>query len=134
VSITTLKTDTDRDGVFETTWSASDYQLKPVNPTIGAEPGPYTLIKAVGSKVFPPLPPWPLLRDEAIQVTGIWGWDSVPYAVRAATGILAAELFKLKDAPFGVAGFGDLGVVRIKDNPIVDRLLGPYKRTPTLVG
>src|SRR5262245_35962523 len=32
VTLTTLKTDAGGDGTFETTWSAGDYQLWPVNP------------------------------------------------------------------------------------------------------
>jgi hypothetical protein len=47
--------------------------------------------------------------------------------------MLAEETFKLKDAPFGVAGFGDFGVVRVRENPAVARLLAPYKRYPMLV-
>ncbi len=69
-----------------------------------------------------------------MQITGIWGWATVPAAIRQATLIAAAEIFKLKDAPFGVTGFGDLGIVRIQANPMVARLVGPYIRNPVLVG
>lgn len=66
---------------------------------------------------------------ERYTVTTRWGWASVPAQVKEATLILASELFKLKDAPFGVAGFGDFGVVRIRDNPKVAALLDPYRLT-----
>lgn len=131
VSIATLKTDAGGDGTFETTWSASDYQLHPVNPAAAPEVRPYTKIQAVGSQTFPL--PLVIGRRDMVQVTGVFGWPAVPIAVKQATLILAEELFKLKDAPFGVAGFGDLGVVRIRENPKVAALIGPYQRYPMLV-
>jgi hypothetical protein len=46
--------------------------------------------------------------------------------------MLAEETFKMKDAPFGVAGFSDFGAVRVRDNPKVMSLLNRYIRTPIL--
>ena len=41
--------------------------------------------------------------------------------------ILATKFFKRNDAPFGVAGFSDLGAVRIiQSDPDVKMLLDPY--------
>jgi hypothetical protein len=40
----------------------------------------------------------------------------------------------LKDAPFGVAGFGEFGAVRVRNNPRAMALLQPYRRLPVLVG
>lgn len=131
VSVTSLKTDASGDGVFETTWATTDYQLHPVNPTAGPEQRPYRQVKAVGTLLFP-LPVPTLMRSDLIQVTGVWGWPSVPYAIRQAAAVLAAETFKLKDAPFGVAGFGDLGLIRIRDNPKVAALAGRYQLNPWL--
>lgn len=131
VSVTTLKTDASGDGTFETTWQATDYQLRPVNPTAGPETKPYTEVKAVGTLIFP-LPVPTLMRTDLVQVTGVWGWPSVPAAIRQAAAVLAAETFKLKDAPFGVAGFGELGLIRIRDNPKVASLAGAYQRNPWL--
>jgi hypothetical protein len=53
VTVTTLKTDAGGDGTFETTWSASDYQLHPVNPAAAPETRPYTKVKAVGVADLP---------------------------------------------------------------------------------
>jgi hypothetical protein len=51
----------------------------------------------------------------------------VPDEVHTATIILATKFFKRKDAPFGVAGFSDLGAVRIiQSDPDVKMLLDPY--------
>jgi hypothetical protein len=132
VSITTLKTDATGDGVFETTWDPTDYQLLPQNALGPPEPEPFTRIKAVGTKLFP-IPFLALTRTDLIQVTGVFGWPAVPQAIRQATLIAAAELFKMKDAPLGVAGFGDFGVVRVKDNPKVMALVSPYMRHSMLV-
>lgn len=134
VSVTSLKTDASGDGTFETTWDAADYQLLPVNPAAAPETRPYTKIKAIGSKTFPwTYTTYRLSRNDRIQITGVWGWPAVPYAVKQATLIVASELFKLREAPFGVAGFGEFGVVRVRENPMVNKLLMPYKLTPVLV-
>jgi hypothetical protein len=69
-----------------------------------------------------------------LQVTARWGWSAVPPAVTEATLILAEELAKLKDAPFGVSGWTEFGVMRVRDNPFAARLLNPYRRNAVLVG
>jgi hypothetical protein len=134
VSVSALATDSSGDGTFETTWLTSDYQLLPANPAAAPEVKPYTKVKAVGVQLFPLLPCHPALaRDDRVQITGVWGWPAVPKGVKQGALILAEELFKLKDAPFGVAGFGDLGVVRVRENPKVAALIGPYKRADTIM-
>lgn len=133
VSASAVKTDDGGDGTFETTWASSDYELGPVNASAGPEARPYTTLEAIGSHTFP----IPYGRGESryrVEVTGVWGWPSVPYAVKEAALILAADFFKLKDAPFGVAGFGEFGVVRVRENARVMSLLGPYRRYGVLVG
>jgi hypothetical protein len=52
-----------------------------------------------------------------VQITTTWGWPQVPWQVAEAARILTADIFKMKDAPFGVAGVSDLGVVRVQSNP-----------------
>lgn len=131
VSVTTLKTDAGGDGTFETTWTAADYQLRPVNPNAAPEPLPYTSIRAVGSLTFPVVYGY-AQRCDLVQVVGVFGWPSVPLAVKQAALILSADLFKLKGAPFGVANFGDFAV-RIRDNPRVTALLAPYRKYTLLM-
>ena len=131
VSVSALATDSAGDGVFETTWATTDYQLYPVNPSAAPETRPYTKVKAVGSRCFP----WlvnVLARADLVQITGVWGWPAVPVGIKQAALVLAAETFKLKDAPFGVAGFGELGLIRIRDNPKVAAMAGPYRRNAML--
>jgi len=121
VSLATLKTDTAGDGSFATTWAGTDYQLLPLNPGAAPEVRPYTKIKAV-LNTFPVVTGFG--RDDRVQLTGVFGWPAVPWAVKKATQLLAEEM--LKDAPFGVAGIGDFGVVRVRENPRIKALIGPY--------
>ena len=135
VSLTSLKTDNDGDGTFEVTWSPADYQLLTgdgtANVNAAPEPRPYEKIVATRGLTFPV---WANTgyfgRPNRIEVTGLWGWPAVPDPVRRACRLLAAELFKLKDAPFGVAGVADIGVVRVRDNPKAMRLLTRYRKYP----
>jgi hypothetical protein len=118
-----VATDGGDDGTYETTWTAADYQLEPLNGVFDGEQGwPYSEIRAI-SRSFPTG-----VRRAPLQVTAQWGWAAVPAPVRQACLILAAETLKLKDAPFGVAGFGEFGAVRVRDNPMVAKKLAPYMR------
>lgn len=130
VSVTTLKTDQTGDGTFETTWATTDYQLLPVNPSAAPESRPYTCIRAIGTQTFPLLIPQTLARLDRVQITGVFGWPAVPQGIRMAAAILASETFRLKDAPFGVATFGELGAIRVRENPMVQAFAAPYQRNP----
>lgn len=124
-----VATDNGDDGTFGTTWSASDYQLEPLDGVVAGQQGwPFYKLRAVETKWFPQG------RRAGLQVTAQWGWAEVPEPVTEAALILAEEIFKLKDAPFGVAGYGEFGAVRVRDNPKVARMLTPYRRDAVLVG
>ena len=129
-TVTTLKTDTDGDGVFDTTWSTADYQLNPLNGIAGGITTPYTTLKAVGSYLFPIYEPRNVNSQEAsVQIAGVWGWPSIPTAVKQACIILSMRQFKRYDSPTGVMGFGDLGVMRVgRVDPDVEKLLMPFRR------
>jgi hypothetical protein len=131
VSVTTLKTDATGDGTFETTWAAGDYQLlcQDGTPNTGAgpEPRPYQRIKAVGTRTFP-LPPWVGgTRSNLVEVTGTWGWPAVPDRIRRAARMMATEQFALRDVKFGAVGMGDLGIIRVRENPKYQRLINDYR-------
>lgn len=132
VSVTTLKTDNDQDGVYETTWTTSQYQLLPVNPLAYTETRPYTCVKAIGA-TFPLSLYSPGTRTDLVQVTGVFGWPAVPFAVKQACLVAAQELFRLKGASFGVANVDQFGPIRVRENPRVLALLAPYRRDPFLV-
>lgn len=131
VSVSAVATDIPGAGAFATSWAAADYQLYPLS-TAGPEARPYTSLRAVGGLRFP-LDWAGYGRADRVRITGVWGWPSVPMTIREAALIHAAWLFKLKDAPLGVAGYGDLGVVRVRANPVVAQMAGPYRRSAVLV-
>jgi hypothetical protein len=70
----------------------------------------------------------------AVRVTARWGWSAVPTAVKQATILLASRGFKRYDSALGVAGFGDLGAIRVsRTDPDVTALLEPYVLRRNLV-
>ena len=130
VSVTSLAVDRDGDGVFEETWTqGTDYVLEVTpgryNQTALGETWPYTAAVVVtGGKLFPWTWMWSHLNR--IQIAGVFGWPAVPAAVKQASLIAAADLFKLRDAPLGVVGFGEFGAVKVTANPRVMQLLKRY--------
>lgn len=130
ISLTTLKTSSDADGVYDITWTATDYQLEPLNGLTGGSYSPYTRIRAVGDYLFPSVN-FPNAQGEAtVQVAGVFGYGTaVPADVKQACNLMAVRQYKRYDSPLGVAGFGDIGVVRVsRVDPDVDALLSPYRR------
>lgn len=123
VTLTTLKTDDNGDGSFETTWLAG-YQLEPLNNKLDGTYWPTTRIRAVDDF-------FPVANQQAlIQIQGVWGWASVPASITEACIIQACRLFKRADSPLGVAGFSDVGVVRVTSKYLdgdVAQLLQRYR-------
>lgn len=129
VSVTTLKTSSG--GVnFDITWGATDYQLEPLNGQSGGLVTPATKIRAIGDYLFPVWEPANVNSQEAtVQVTGTFGWNAVPVAIKQATIILAGRQFKRYDSVLGIAGFSDLGAVRVSRNdPDIMSLVSPFKK------
>ena len=124
-TVTTVKTSSDANGVFDITWTAADFQLEPLNGIAGGLAQPFTRIRAVGDYTFP------VVRGEAtVQVVATFGWSSVPTAVKQACVIQSSRIFKRLDSPLGVAGFGDLGAIRVSRglDPDVQQLVAPLRR------
>ena len=124
-STITLSSSNNADGVFNNIWSVNDYQLEPLNGIADGQPFPFTSIRAIGQYL------WPISGGEAlIKLTGVYGWPSVPIAIKQATIIQASRIFKRLDSPLGVAGFGDLGAIRVSSqlDPDVAQLVSVYRR------
>ncbi len=123
-AVTAIKTSSSADGSFDVTWTSSDYQLMPLNGIAGGMAVPYDLIYAVGDYSFP------MSGQEAtVQVEGTFGFTSVPTAIRQATVLLSARIFKRNDSPGGVMGFGDLGIIRVgRMDPDIEKLIQPYRK------
>ena len=90
-----------------------DYILDPL--TAPSMNRPYTQLTMVSNTQMFPI--FPGLTQNGlrpgVQVTAKWGWPSVPTDINMACLILTADLYKRKDAPGGILGLGDLGVVRM---------------------
>ena len=85
-----------------------------------------------GSNFFPFI--WPYVHLDRVQISGVFGWPQVPPVVSQAALLIAADWFKLKDAPWGVAGIADIGVIRVQSNPWIHEQLRPYCRPRGKVG
>jgi hypothetical protein len=125
----TLKTSSFADGNFDVTWSASDYQLEPLNGNLDGLTWSYDKIRAVGDYLFPTVNA-NYGEQALVQVTAVFGWPAVPEPVTQATIIQASRIFKRYDSPLGVAGFGDLGAIRVSRylDPDMAQLVEPYRR------
>jgi hypothetical protein len=138
VSVTAFNVDRDGSGVFAESWVRDvDYQLRigpdSYNPNATGILRPYRQAVTIQSgKLFPFI--YPFAHLDRVQIQGTWGWSQVPSGVTEASFILAADLFKMKDAPFGVAGVADYGVLRIQANPWLIELLRPFKNQRRAVG
>jgi hypothetical protein len=125
----TLKTSSQSDGTFDVTWKVSDYQLEPLNGNLDGLTWSYDKIRAVGDYLFPTVNA-NYGEQALVQVTAVFGWPAVPEAVTQATIIQSSRLFKRLDSPLGVAGFGDLGAIRVSRylDPDMAQLVEPYRR------
>jgi len=127
VSISQIAMDSGYDRSYATIWSASDYGYEPVNNV--ADGKPYTQIVAMGSYYFPSH------QRQAIKITGVWGWATVPEVVRQACLIQSSRIFNRNSSPFGIAGSPDLGTVRLSArlDPDVQVMLNGVMRQNSLV-
>ena len=122
--------DEDGNGTYSKTLTLNtDYILDPLtSPSLNR---PYTQLTMVSNTETWPI--FPGLTSNGlrpgVQVTARWGWPSVPDDLNMACLILTADLYKRKDAPGGILGLGDLGVVRM--SPIgrdVTAMVRAYKK------
>jgi hypothetical protein len=123
VSVSELKVDITGLGTYSETWASTDYILAPKNAALDTRP--YTEIDTAINqpKVFP-------TKYLGISVTGVFGWPSVPSAVKQAALIQAGAVWSSRTAPFGVIGSQDLGgVMRMSRalHPEAQVLLEPYR-------
>jgi hypothetical protein len=68
-------------------------------------------------------------NQASVQVTGVFGFASIPSAIKQATILASLRAYKRFESPTGVLGFSDVGVVRIgRLDPDVERLVSPYRK------
>jgi hypothetical protein len=125
-----VQTDLNGNGTYARTLTLNtDYILDPL--TASSLGRPFTQLTMVSNTYTWPI--FPGLTQNGlrpgVQVTARWGWPSVPDDINMACLILTADLYKRKDAPGGILGLGDLGVVRM--SPIgrdVTAMVRAYKK------
>lgn len=113
-----IATDEDGDRVYEQVWDVSQVEFD------GDPPYQTIYLKPYSTRYFP-------LGRNRVQVTGTWGYSTaVPHAIREACLLLAARLYKRKDAPFGIAGSADHGQLQTLPgmDPDVKQLIQQYRR------
>jgi len=130
ISVTTLKSDSTGNGTFDVTWAVSDFQLEPLNGRAGGIDTPATRIRAIGDYLWPVYEPRNVNSNQAsVQVTGVFGFASIPSAIKQATILASLRAYKRYESPTGVLGFSDMGVVRVgRLDPDVERLIQPYRK------
>lgn len=126
----TLQSSSNANRNFDVTWAVGDYQLEPTNGVVDGLVVPYTRIRAVQNYLFPIQG-----GDALVKVTGVFGWPAVPISITQACIIQASRIFKRLDSPLGIAGFGDMGAMRVSRylDPDVEQLVAPYRRMRNLV-
>ena len=127
-----VKLDDDDDGTYEVTVASTEFQLLPINNVVGGILiSPFYIVELFSGGSHE----WPLdfsSNRPRAEVTAKWGFPSVPEPIRQATLMLASELFAMRNAPLGVAGVGDFGVVNIQQNREITRLIAPFRKGTVL--
>lgn len=123
-SVTTLKTDDDGDGTFETLLvEGVDFQLEPLDRNITDQP--VRTIKMIGSKTFPL---FSVPSSPSAQIVGVWGWSAIPDDIREACVLLTMRGFARYNAALGVVGFADMAIQVRAVDPDVRDFLNPFRR------
>lgn len=67
-----------------------------------------------------------------VSVTATWGWATIPSKVKMAALIIGKDIVKQRDINSGVAGFGEFGAVRVRQNAIAMGMLDGFRRIETM--
>jgi hypothetical protein len=119
----TIRIDTTGDGTFDTTLvQGTDYILQPTNAPLNGYP--YSQAVMIAGATFPvyysPAPP-------TCEVTGFWGWNTVPNDVQEACILMSMRQFARLNAALGVVGFADMALQVRSIDPDIRDLLNPYR-------
>jgi len=123
-----LKYDDSDDGTYETTVASTDFILLPLNgEAFGIDGLGFTSIELLtdGPHEFPTTH---TNNRPRVQVTANWGFAAVPEPVRQACLMLSSENFAMRNTPLGIAGVGEFGVLAVRQNRQITRMLDPYRR------
>lgn len=137
-SAITVNMDIDGDGIFETPMVlGTDYQLRVGNGQYNVNASgiarPYRQLQIIQTGKWFPFT-WPYTHLDRVQIATTWGWSSIPAPVTQGSFLIAAQVFKMKDSPFGTAGNAEFGVLQITSNPMLKMMLMPYVNGRRKVG
>lgn len=123
-TIVSVKLDDAGELTFPITLATTDYQREPVNQRVSGNAFPITRLRMIGDYL---LPIWG--RQATVRIEGVYGFTPQPIQITQACVIQASRIFKRLDSPLGVAGFGDMGAIRVgKVDPDVAMLIRPFKK------
>lgn len=122
--IVSVKIDDAGEGTFPITLQTTDFQAEPVNQLVSGNMFPVTRLRMIGDYLLP------IWYDQAtVRIEGVYGFAPTPIQVTQACIIQASRIYKRLDSPLGVAGFGDMGAMRVgKTDPDVSMLIRPFKK------
>lgn len=108
LSLTSLYTDEDGDRTYERTWSATDYDLEPVNAALDGKPYTRIMIAPDGLYAFP------VGIRRGVKVTGSFGYTATtPAGIKEACLLMSMRVWLRQQAVFGVLGSADLGELQV---------------------
>lgn len=120
VTLTSIKVDAGRDGTYETTLTAAEYELTPRNAADGPEPSPYTAIERLTGA-------W--ANTSRVEVTAVFGWPAVPAAIKSACIQITAMLrLETPRAQSQVTDLGSIVSVNTTARNLIDNLILDYGR------
>jgi hypothetical protein len=129
LSVTTLKTDDNADGTYETTWASTDFELAPYNAQSQSTPRPYTRIELAnnGSYCFP------VGVRKGVQVLCSRGFCTAanqPRRVETVCQIECVRAYHALKHPFGTATSegGAPTVIGMGLLTLSKRMLDPFRR------
>lgn len=135
LSVTSLKTDENWDGVYENTWAITDYILEPRNAAANSNNiKPYRQIRVAENGDYS----FPRNIRNSVQIIGSFGYNAgasllAPMPIRTAALLIAHRLWIRHRAILGVGGTTATGVIIVKsqiqrDSDIMTLLEGIDRR------
>jgi hypothetical protein len=112
------------EGTYLITLNETDYQTEPLNQRVSGNAFPIYRLRMIGDYLLPVYG-----KQATVRIEGVYGFTPTPIQITQACVIQSSRIYKRLDSPLGVAGFGDMGAVRVgKVDPDVAQLIRPFKK------
>ena len=102
--------------------AGTDYQLEPLNGLNDTgETVPYYRVLRHGRC-------WYTDNGKAtVSIVATWGWAEIPPQVVEACKIIAQDILANRDTRFGLAGITEVAGIRMRENPVVAKMIEHYR-------